>query len=346
MSKIKIQSIIIVIFFIIFSYFNIGEFLDYQKNHENLKNTEINNKEKISNFSLEKINNIKDIQLKVTPNNGVLKKIISRINKAKIRIYIEVYMFTNKDIISSVLKAKKRWVDIKVILEKNPYKIPNINNKTYNVFIKNKIDVVWSNSKNYSLNHSKMILIDNKIILSTWNLTHSTFIKNKDLFLFINDEKLLTNLELIFINDFRWIKTWEYNSNLVLSPNYSRKKLETLILSSRKEIKMYFPYIKDTNLEDLIIKKAKENIQIEIIVWKDFFNKYKEIVNKFKNAWIKINYLKKYTLHSKAILVDNTFLFIWSINFSYYSLDKNREIWLILKNKRIIKDFLKIFNNN
>lgn len=346
MSKIKIQSIIIVIFFIIFSYFNIGEFLDYQKNHENLKNTEINNKEKISNFSLEKINNIKDIQLKVTPNNGVLKKIISRINKAKIRIYIEVYMFTNKDIISSVLKAKKRWVDIKVILEKNPYKIPNINNKTYNVFIKNKIDVVWSNSKNYSLNHSKMILIDNKIILSTWNLTHSTFIKNKDLFLFINDEKLLTNLELIFINDFRWIKTWEYNSNLVLSPNYSRKKLETLILSARKEIKMYFPYIKDTNLEDLIIKKAKENIQIEIIVWKDFFNKYKEIVNKLKNAWIKINYLKKYTLHSKAILVDNTFLFIWSINFSYYSLDKNREIWLILKNKRIIKDFLKIFNNN
>jgi len=346
MSKIKIQSIIIVIFFIIFSYFNIGEFLDYQKNHENLKNTEINNKEKISNFSLEKINNIKDIQLKVTPNNGVLKKIISRINKAKIRIYIEVYMFTNKDIISSVLKAKKRWVDIKVILEKNPYKIPNINNKTYNVFIKNKIDVVWSNSKNYSLNHSKMILIDNKIILSTWNLTHSTFIKNKDLFLFINDEKLLTNLELIFINDFRWIKTWEYNSNLVLSPNYSRKKLETLILSSRKEIKMYFPYIKDTNLEDLIIKKAKENIQIEIIVWKDFFNKYKEIVNKLKNAWIKINYLKKYTLHSKSILVDNTFLFIWSINFSYYSLDKNREIWLILKNKRIIKDFLKIFNNN
>jgi phosphatidylserine/phosphatidylglycerophosphate/cardiolipin synthase-like enzyme len=39
----------------------------------------------------------------------------------------------------------------------------------------------------------------------------------------------------------------------------------------------------------------------------------------------KIN--KKFKMHSKAVLVDNKYLFIWSTNFSKPSLDQNREMW-------------------
>ncbi|NCO31543.1 hypothetical protein GW891_01700 [bacterium] len=45
-------------------------------------------------------------------------------------------------------------------MEKDPYLAYSINNKTYNEFQKNGIDVVWSNTKNYFLNHTKLILID------------------------------------------------------------------------------------------------------------------------------------------------------------------------------------------
>jgi phosphatidylserine/phosphatidylglycerophosphate/cardiolipin synthase-like enzyme len=48
-------------------------------------------------------------------------------------------------------------------------------------------------------------------------------------------------------------------------------------------------------------------------------------------------------MHSKAILIDNKYLFIWSINFSKYSLDKNREIWILLKNWDIISKFKSLF---
>jgi phosphatidylserine/phosphatidylglycerophosphate/cardiolipin synthase-like enzyme len=51
-------------------------------------------------------------------------------------------------------------------------------------------------------------------------------------------------------------------------------------------------------------------------------------------------------MHSKAVLVDNKYLFIWSENFSTPSLDKNREMWIILKNKKIINKFKKIFNSD
>jgi hypothetical protein len=44
---------------------------------------------------------------------------------------------------------------------------PGLNKKAFEFLKSKNIDVVYSNSKNFSLNHSKMILIDNDIFLST-----------------------------------------------------------------------------------------------------------------------------------------------------------------------------------
>ena len=51
-------------------------------------------------------------------------------------------------------------------------------------------------------------------------------------------------------------------------------------------------------------------------------------------------------MHSKVILVDEKYVFVWSVNFSEYSLDKNREMWIILKNEGIVKRILEIFKND
>jgi phosphatidylserine/phosphatidylglycerophosphate/cardiolipin synthase-like enzyme len=37
---------------------------------------------------------------------------------------------------------------------------------------------------------------------------------------------------------------------------------------------------------------------------------------------------------------------MWSINFSEYSLDKNREIWILIKEKKIISKFREIFSKD
>jgi len=344
MSTTKLQAIIILLFFIVFSYFNIWEYLDYQKNKNYLTNTQELNKQKVSTFSLGNIRNLEEIKLETTPSKNLLTKIIKKIENAKKHIYIEIYMFTNKKLVSAIVKAKKKGIDIKVIMEKNPYKIPKLNDKTYKTLKDNNIDVVWSNANNYSLNHSKMILIDDEIIISTWNLTYSTFTKNKDIFLFIKDKILLNKLNKIFLHDYKWEKIWEYEDNIILSPNYSREKLKILITSAKKEIKISFPYLEDDKFKNLIIKKVQNWIRVNIIVGKKFFDENTLLINELRSSWIKINYLKKYKLHSKSILIDNKYLYIWSINFSYYSLDKNREIWILTKNTNIIKQFLSMYN--
>jgi phosphatidylserine/phosphatidylglycerophosphate/cardiolipin synthase-like enzyme len=47
-------------------------------------------------------------------------------------------MFTeNKRLPDAIIRAHKRGVNIKILLEKNPYKTPTINNKIFNMLSKN-----------------------------------------------------------------------------------------------------------------------------------------------------------------------------------------------------------------
>jgi phosphatidylserine/phosphatidylglycerophosphate/cardiolipin synthase-like enzyme len=261
-------------------------------------------------------------------------------------VYLEVYMLTETRIKQSLINASKRWVVVKVLLEKNPYKANNINNKHFKFLKENWVNIRWSNPDMFSLNHSKFIIIDDALIISTWNFTYSTFNFNRDLFLFIEDSLFIETFHKIFKSDFEWYKISLYDENLVLSPNYSREKFEKLFSKAKKSIYMYFQYLSDEKLEELLIKKALLWVNIEVIVSRDFSLNHAEKIRKMEKSWIKIKTLKKIKMHSKAILIDNEYLFIWSINFSSYSLDKNREVGVLLKDKDIISKFIKLFSKD
>lgn len=339
-----LKTIPLLLFIIIFSIFFSGEFIIFHKEKNELKKENINLENQLQKFSFEKIIFLDETEIFYTPDENILDKIIKKIEQAEQKVYIEVYMLTETRIQNAIIKAKKRGIDTKVILEKSPYMATNINNKSYNFLIKNKIDIVWSNPNNYSLNHSKIILIDNMAIISTWNFTYSSFKYNRDFFVFTQDKKIVSNLNSIFSNDYNFNKNIIYNDNLIISPNYSRQKIEYLINNSEKNIDMYFPYMQDDNLEKLLINKVKSWVSINIIVDKNI--EENQTYKNFEQAWIKIKKLSKKKLHAKAILIDNKHLYIWSINFSSYSLDKNREIWILIKNENIIKKFSELFKKD
>jgi len=342
--KQKILSTIFFLLFIgIFWYFYGGEYVDFYK-QKNLEITQKNIIEKsLKDFSVKEVSQVKNLDFFATPNKKLLNTIVKKIDLSQEKVYLEVYIFTEKRIFEALKRAKNRWVDIQVILEKNPYMAPKLNNKRFSELIKSWISVKWSNPKNYSLNHAKFFIVDNEVIISTGNMSYSTFSRNRDFFLFIQDKDILQNILEIFKNDFEGIIYSPYQENLVLSPNYSRAKIKKMFLSAEKSIYMYFQYLKDDELEEVLKRRVKENIDIQIIVDDDFYKKEIEKVKMLEKIWIKIKKYSGTNMHAKAILVDKKSLFIGSVNFSHYSFDKNREIGVILSNEEIIKKFLRVF---
>jgi phosphatidylserine/phosphatidylglycerophosphate/cardiolipin synthase-like enzyme len=62
----------------------------------------------LENFSLDDIQYIDDITLYRNPDINLLNKIVSQINNAKTRIYLETYILTEKRIQKALKKAKNR----------------------------------------------------------------------------------------------------------------------------------------------------------------------------------------------------------------------------------------------
>ena len=131
-----------------------------------------------------------------------------------------------------------------------------------------------------------------------------------------------------------------------MSPSYSRDKFKILFEWANSKIDMYFQYLQDEKLEKLLIDKAKTWVKIRVVVSENFYNSKKEKIKYLEKNNINIKPLLKTKMHSKAILIDDKYLFIWSVNFSSYSLDKNRETGLIFTNKNIITKFSELFEKD
>lgn len=318
-----------------------NQYIEFHKNKE----TEKQIQSEINDFSFDKIEYLSWLTLRKTPDLKLLDELTTKIDNAKSRVYLEVYIFTEKRLKKSLIDAKKRWLDMKVILEKNIYLAWNLNKDTFKDLEKAWIEVVYSNPDNYSLNHSKMMIIDDEVIISTGNYSYSTFKYNREFFIFLDNKNIFPIFLEIFENDFLGIKKNIEFWNLILSPYSSREKLEYLLKNAQKSIKIYAHNFWDESISNILLDKKKENIDIKMIFpdLKKVSSNENEIELLQKNN-INLKLIDKPEIHAKAILVDDKYLYIWSINFSSFSIDKNREIWTLIKNEDIIKQFLDIFN--
>jgi phosphatidylserine/phosphatidylglycerophosphate/cardiolipin synthase-like enzyme len=348
MKKIQkyITPLFVIFFFILLSIQQWEEYYNFHlEKKQNIQHQE-NISNKLDKFSLNQIKDIKNLSIYKTPNLSLLDQIVSEINNAQSRIFLETYILTETRIQQALKDAFKRWIDVQVILEQNPYMAYSINNKSFNNLDKSWIPVVWSDSEDYSFNHSKFIIIDNHFYISTWNYSYSTFKYNRDFFMKSDDSEILKIILEIYHHDYIWEKKDFYHPNIVLSPFNSRAIFEKYFLSAEKSIDLYFQYFKDEKLVSTLINQQQSWIQVTAIIPKTALDNNLEVINTMQKSWIKFHIMTKKKMHSKVIIIDKKYWFIWSVNFSSYSLDQNRELWLLIKNNKVVKEILDYFQDD
>ena len=327
-------------FLLLTSYFYYGDFQQFQEQKYQKQYTQETLKDQIGKFSVDHIRPIGHITLEGTPNTQVIDTIVQKIRASKKQVYINTYIFTEKKIRAALIEAKKRGVDVKVIVEKNVYKAPNLNKATFDLLTEAWIAIHYSPSKNFSLNHAKYIVFDESVLVSTGNYSYANFKDKRDFFMFISDDRIFKDLESLFLWDFAGDKTFFYEENTLLWSYDARLKLETLLQSAQKSIDMYVPYIQDDALFTLLIWKLKAWVTVRIVTWKS--NMDDENLLLLKQKWAVIAFFPK-EVHAKAMEVDKKVLYVGSLNFSAPSIDQNREVGVIISNPDTLKKFDEYF---
>jgi cardiolipin synthase A/B len=270
-----------------------------------------------------------NITIFTQPGSGA-KPILDAINNARSEILVEVYLLSDKPIISALEAAKDRGVNVKVMLEQHPFGGGNLNDKTKQELESGGVSVEWTNSK-FTLTHEKAMVVDNdEAFILNQNLTASSFTKNREYNVVDTNSEDVLQVRQIFISDWQRTGFDLTDSHLLESPDTSRGALTALINQAQNTINIEMEVVDDNDIIALLCQKAK-NTTIRILAPPvSQVSSNKKALTQLKNSGIYVKTLSSPYVHAKLILVDNIKAYIGSINLSSQSMDENRELGIMI----------------
>lgn len=287
-------------------------------------------------------------------SSNICKEILSNINQAQSSIDIAIYGYSSVPAIEQAIRnAQQRGVKIRLVHDMDS-KGNNIYENTSNLAKLIQNTQSDRNSKEASfIMHNKFYIFDNKtVITGSANLSHTDMSGyNSNAVVVINSEEAANiyrrEFEQMYEGRFHSVKTlMNKTSNIYFSPQ--DKTITNGVLPLIKGAKNYiyipaFIVIENRIIEELISAK-KRGIDVRIIA--DALNasaRHSRVKDLRENGVpVKIeNYAGK--MHSKTMIIDDKYLLLGSMNFSYSGENRNDENFIILANPEAAKFYKSFF---
>jgi phosphatidylserine/phosphatidylglycerophosphate/cardiolipin synthase-like enzyme len=249
-------------------------------------------------------------------------------------------------------------VDVRVILEVQPY-IPatpphcdappamDVNKKAREALVAGGVKVKYSSPK-FKYTHEKSMVIDGSTAyIMTTNFTGSAFQNNREYVIVSREPADVAEVANVFVAD--WEERWytPVNPNIVLSPSNSRAQIRSLLQSATKSIAIEVEFASDPELIGILGEKARNGVDVTIMMSAQGKDKCTggdinaDEAKMLADVGVrKVAFMKKLTLHAKAIVVDAQRAYVGSENLSANSLDNNREMGILVSDRRVVAKVL------
>ncbi|MBI5032740.1 MAG: hypothetical protein HZB51_19625 [Chloroflexi bacterium] len=285
------------------------------------------------------------LQVFVEPDAGNLP-IINAIKSAKKSIRMTMYLLTEYDTMNALKAARARGVDVRVMLEDQPYGSGPGNAQAMADLKAAKITVTVSNPK-YRLTHQKTLIVDDRVAyILTFNLTHSAMTFNREYGIIDTNPADVAEIISVFEADWERKPPTVSNPNLVWSPINARERILNLIDSAQKTLELEQEEMQDEQVIVHLIDAAKRGVDVRVVMSppQDGANDpNKAGQTKLTRGGVKLRMLKTPFIHAKTIIVDNTRALVSSQNMSRSSLDLNRELGIIVTDAKIVQTLAQTF---
>jgi len=281
-------------------------------------------------------------ELIIEPDAG-RAPLLSAINNAKSSIALAMYGLTDTQFTDALISAKNKGKSVHVLLEPTPYKADDENIRAIKQLQSSHIDLNFPD-KSFKLIHQKTFLFDQQYaIVMTFNLTHSTFTRERNFALVIHDPAEVKEINRVFNADFAHQSVSVHDAHLVWSPDQSREKILGLIRKAKSDIEISAQDMTDYQLIGALAKAARSGVNVKIILSLDPKKLNNGKLNYLRKAGVIIHNNQHYYIHAKVMIIDHQFALVGSINFTQSSLEDNRELSVITEDSQIITPLQKTF---
>ena len=187
--------------------------------------------------------------------------------------------------------------------------------------------------------HYKMMSVDNETsLILTFNPTQKNLHYARDFGLLIKDPEIATELSRLFDADWSGGSFEPSDLPLVISPYNAREKMLELVNSAERTIRILDAKVKDQQAIGVLLRKASAGCSIKII---SDDTDYDEVVPNFH-----VRKLARYKLHAKCVVVDGSRFFVGSQNLRKVSMDRRREVGLIVEDDALARKIERVFDED
>jgi len=255
------------------------------------------------------------------------------INSATTSINLTMYELTDTTAEADLAAAAARGVTVRVILDTNREK--SHNQAAYTYLAGHGVSVVWAPTT-YAATHQKTLTVDGTTsAIMSGNLTSQYYSTSRDFA--VMDENLIdiAAITKVFNADFAGAAiTPTDGDNLVWSPTDAQSKLLALINGASATLSIENEEMADTTITNALVAAAKRGVRVQVTMTAN--SSYDPAFNQLVAAGAKVHlysYSASLYIHAKVIDVDAARAshrdYVGSINFSDYSMNRNRELGFI-----------------
>ena len=270
------------------------------------------------------------IAVLVMPDDG-RAPLVNALRTARESVRLTIYLLTDNDVVDELVRARQRGVDVRVLVEPNPFGGGPASRDDVAKLRAAGVQVRDGNPT-FRYTHQKSVVIDDATaLIMTLNLTASSFTKNREHGVIDTDPARVAEIARVFDADWARRDVAVSHADLVWSPYNARERLLALLASATTSVDVEAELLTDSSVARLLGDLAGRGVRVRVILpLAEAGDLNTADLNTLPQRGVQLRRLGDPYPHTKLIIVDGTRAYLGSINLSANSLDNNRELGIII----------------
>jgi phosphatidylserine/phosphatidylglycerophosphate/cardiolipin synthase-like enzyme len=277
------------------------------------------------------------MQLIVQPDDGI-DPLIKAITRARKTIDIVIFRFDIDAIEDALTAAVARGVVVRALVAHTNRGGENKLRKLESRLL--KAGVTLSRTANDMVRyHGKLLTVDKKqAFVLGFNYTHQDIERSRSFGLSTRNTRIVADLMRVVDADHNRVDLEIKTARIVVSPENSRDSLSRFLSKAKKELLIYEVGLTDDKMIALIKERAEAGVKVRIL-------------GRVEQKWVdevpwRVKPFKTMKLHVRCIIRDRETAFVGSQSLRKLELDQRREVGLITKDQRTVKQMALVFESD
>jgi len=274
---------------------------------------------------------------------GLQQRLLDLMAGAQSRIDLMMYQLSTTPLIYGLTGAQERGVTVRVSLDYDQYANQNAIDKLTAAGVE-----VRPAPAEFKHAHAKVMIVDGALAaVMSANMNSYSMQTERNYGVVDHDVQDVADLSAIFERD--WAGSGDIDQSctrLIVSPLNARQRLTALISGAQQSLDMAIMYLSDNQIEDAVIARAQSGVAVRVLLaHPEWIDSNPATAAELSAAGIATKYLYAYELHAKLIIADGV-PFVGSENLSYTSLERNREVGMLLTEPEPVGEVLSQFESD